>query len=343
MRYVHAKNITKKMKTSAKRRCWQLLLLFALAASQNSFSQDFFGFWGERWNAFQQMPENDLRILHGRYIKDTIQVKEMKEAFLRYKDVVCQKSLYEGFDSASFLKEGHGGCALLVSPLQRHPDKNIRACRGVWSFPHCVLVDLVDKNGASQRKLLENLNRDAKKTWLDGEMLRLEEPRWYMGFVVSPRLHWDFFDKGKLLASMSSTRSFPDFFSYADVTSTLLDGHWDGKLQAGARLLGAMCALEKASRKNQAERSFSVLLYQKPTPKGQRYQDRPYSLELLEPADADAETLKLFNDFKSFVEALPNKTFKPYYTTDFRLMTGRFYRVTASKYGWLVEDYLTTH
>ncbi len=49
--------------------------------------------------------------------------------------------------------------------------------------------------------------------------------------------------------------------------------------------------------------------------------------------------MKLFEDFKKFVERLPEGAFKPYYTTDFRIMTGRYYRVTVNKCGWLVEDY----
>ena len=30
----------------------------------------------------------------------------------------------------------------------------------------------------------------------------------------------------------------------------------------------------------------------------------------------------------------------PYFTTDLRQMTGRYYRVTVNKCGWLIEDYL---
>ena len=55
----------------------------------------------------------------------------------------------------------------------------------------------------------------------------------------------------------------------------------------------------------------------------------------------DKETAELFQNLKSFVERIPAKAFKPYYTTDFRIMTGRYYRVTVSKCGWLVEDYLS--
>lgn len=43
---------------------------------------------------------------------------------------------------------------------------------------------------------------------------------------------------------------------------------------------------------------------------------------------------------KQFVERLPQGTFMPYYTTDFRILLGRYYRVTVNKCGWLVEDYM---
>lgn len=37
---------------------------------------------------------------------------------------------------------------------------------------------------------------------------------------------------------------------------------------------------------------------------------------------------------------LPQGTFRPYYTTDFRILPARYYRVTVNKCGWLVEDYM---
>jgi len=52
-------------------------------------------------------------------------------------------------------------------------------------------------------------------------------------------------------------------------------------------------------------------------------------------------TATLFQNFKGFVERIPAKAFMPYYTTDFRIMTGRYYRVTVNKCGWLVEDYFS--
>lgn len=328
------------MKTVSFRR---LIIGLAIVASTSLHAQNLFSYWGERWNDYLHTPESNLTFLHKRFFKDTVTVAEMKEAFVKYKGVTCEKSLYEGGDSVNFPVEGHGRSVMLVSPLQRHPDRTVRACRGIWACasPRYQLLDVVDKNGQSQKKLLEKLNGDETKRWLDGEILRLEEPRWYMGFVVSPCVYWECYDEGKPLADVNTSANRPDFFSYAEVTSSWIGGYWDRNLQAGARLLGAMCGLEYSPLSDgQAECVFSVLLYQKPMAKGKKCEEKPYTLELLEPESADNGTLRLFHDMKRFVEALPDQTFKPYYTTDFRIMNGRYYRVTVNRCGWLIEDYL---
>ena len=65
-----------------------------------------------------------------------------------------------------------------------------------------------------------------------------------------------------------------------------------------------------------------------------------YTIELLVPENPDKEIELLFKDLKRFIESLSSKSFAPYFTTDMRLMTGRYYRVTVNKCGWLIEDYL---
>lgn len=325
------------MKTTIRFR--RIIVSLTIGAVQCLYAQNYFSSWSERWNNYLHEPENDLTFLHKRYFHDTVRVEEMKEAFLKYKDVIHKKSLYEGYDSVGFPLEGHGRSVMLVSPLKRHPNKKVRECRGVWAYPRKQVIKLIDKNGLSQEKLAERLNCDEERKWLDGEILRLEEPRWYMGFIVSPCVYWEIYDKGKPLADVCSSARIPDFFSYSEVTSFGFGGHWNRRLQAGAHLMGGMCGLSYLNEE-QSERTFSVLMYQKPIPKGMNYLERPYTLELLEPEEADKEILRLFHDLKSFIEALPNKTYNPYYTTDFRIMAGRYYRVTVNRCGWLVEDYL---
>ena len=320
----------------------QVVVLLALFSAQSLYAQRNFGSLGERWNDYLQKSREDMTFLRYRYFTKTIGVEEMKEAFRKYKDAEAQKSIYEGFDSINFPVQGSWKGVMLVSPLKRHPDKKVRECRGVWTyFGNCSLSDLVDKNGVSQKDLLKKVEGDENSQWIDGEILVLEEPRWYMGFTVSPTVYWSIYKEGRLLADNSISLVDPDFFTYAEWTTFTFDGSWDSDLQEGARVLGTMCGLEHLPIEGNEERTFSVLLYQKPTPKGKSYLPRPYTLEMLEPENADKETLGLFDSLKVFVESLPNKTFNPYYTTDFRIMTGRYYRVTVNKCGWLIEDYLT--
>ena len=120
-------------------------LLLAMFITPNLHSQNLFEYWGVKWRDYQQEPKNNLSFLHRRFFRDTVKVAEMKEAFSKYKNVTCYKSVYEGFDSVYFPMEGHGSSIMLISPLRRHPDRKVRESRGVWSFPRCVLVDIFDK------------------------------------------------------------------------------------------------------------------------------------------------------------------------------------------------------
>lgn len=318
----------------------RLSLIVFIILTSDMYGQRHGNLWEDRWDDFLRTSKEDITFLHRRYYHDTVSVEEMKDAFLRYRDVTCENFLYEGFDSLSFPMEGHGNSIMLVSPLKHHSDNQVRKCRGVWSNPFLKLVDLVDENGMSQPKLVEKLNKNKIRQWLDGEILLLEEPRSYMGFVVSPCLYWSIYDQGKLLANVSTSTGSPDFFSHAEVTSFGFGGHWDRKLQSGARLMGAMCNLEYLPLSKEQECTFSVLLYQTSRRIGNKDKGEYYTIELLEPESAGKDVQRLFQDLKLFVENLPDKTFKPYYTTDYRIMTGRYYRVTVSKCGWLIEDYL---
>ena len=40
------------------------------------------------------------------------------------------------------------------------------------------------------------------------------------------------------------------------------------------------------------------------------------------------------------VSDFPERAIKPYYTSDFRVLPGRFYRITSNSCGILVQDYL---
>ena len=325
-----------------KRNFKHLVLLLALLPMSKVRGQISFDYLGEKWNDYQMRSSCDLTSLHRNHFKDSVSVKEMKDAFLKNKDVRFDKSPYEGFDSVVYIG-GYGKNVMLISPLKNNSQKKVSECRGVWSWVgRYKLLELRDKNGVPQTKLLEKLNSDTSQKWLDGEVLTLGEPRWYMGFAVSPRINWDLYNEGKLVVRLGySPNSEPNFFSYANLTKRVMDGDWYTSVDAGAKLLGVLHGMQSSANLGKAERTFSVLLYERPMYKSSKNRNTPYTLELLEPGNPDKETAELFQNLKSFVERIPAKAFKPFYTTDFRIMTGRYYRVTVSKCGWLVEDYLS--
>ena len=185
----------------------------------------------------------------------------------------------------------------------------------------------------------------------EGERIMLSNPKWYMGFVVSPRAYFDVYNNGKRTIS-APYAYYSDFFAYATYNPVLqLDGpyNWSWKTSWGARMIGQLHAMRTDEHWwLKDEKQFSVLLYiKKDEYKVQDYQGihthvrrEYYSLELLEPEVPDAETKKLFEDLKEFVEKIPFGAFAPYFTTDLRQMTGRYYKVTVNRCGWLTTDYL---
>ena len=146
----------------------------------------------------------------------------------------------------------------------------------------------------------------------------------------------EIYQEGRLLGKIPSAH-YSDFFAYANLYSSVLDGEWYHSVNGGARLLGALQGLNTTTHAQTSEKNFSVLLYTQTYPKSKKV---TYTIELLVPENPDKETEMLFKDLKRFIESLPPKSFAPYFTTDMRLMTGRYYRVTVNKCGWLIEDYL---
>ncbi|MCM1516927.1 MAG: DUF5030 domain-containing protein [Paraprevotella sp.] len=296
----------------------------------------------EKWEKYRQCTIDPL-ILRKNHFHDTISVEEMREAFFKYKGHSFRwQKLCEGMDTMYGVMPHVR--VVLQSPLQQHPQKEMREYRGKWSALAIgeVLTDIKDKDGVSRKDILDKLIQD-KATWLDGEIIALEEPRCYMGFVVSPSPRSQVYHKGTLLGvSGTGSLSCSDFFSYATFNHTCLDGNWDCDVYEGSVLLGMLHGMSTTTHRYLPERTFSVLLHSNLPAKAEKKDKKKYyTLELLEPKEADKETVKLFEDFKEFVERLPEGTFKPYYTIDFRLLTGHYYHVTVNKCGWLVEDYFT--
>lgn len=288
------------------------------------------------WAEYQQDTKYNLTNFSRRYFTDTVSVMEMKEAFFKYKDVKFTKSPYAGLDSIMRLCSiGEG--VMLLSPLRNHAKKEIRESRGVWRwFGSPRLVNLLDKNGTPQEALLKRMKDDELKKMMNGEIISLRAPRWYMGYVVSPAACMEVYMDGELL-SRSPVVNYSDFFAYANHYSMVLDGEWYHNVSGGAHLMGALQGMNTMMNARTSEKTFSVLLYAKNYPRSKKV---TYTIDLLLPDNPDRETDALFTSLKSFVESLPSGSFAPYYTTDLRLMTGRYYKVTVNKCGWLIEDYL---
>lgn len=288
------------------------------------------------WAAYQKDTKYNLTDFSCRYYTETVSVQEMKEAFYKNKDVKFSMSPYAGLDSIKRMGTV-GESAMILSPLRNHPKKEVRECRGVWTrLGTLSLTGLLDKNGATQETLFKKLKEDEIKHMMNGEVISLRAPRWYMGYVVSPSACMDVYKDGELL-SRTPGAGYSDFFAYANHYSTVLDGEWYHSVSGGARLLGALQGLNTQKHAQTAERGFSVLLYAKTYPASNKV---TYSLDLLLPDNPDKETEDLFKDLRRFVESLPSGSFAPYFTTGMRLMTGRYYKVTVNKCGWLIQDYL---
>lgn len=288
------------------------------------------------WAVYQQDTKYNLTNFSHRYFTDTVSVQEMKEAFYKNKDVKFTKSPYAGLDSVKRIGS-IGESVMILSPLKKHPKKEIRDSRGVWNrLGTFSLVDLLDKNGVSQQTLFKKIKDEDLKKMMNGEIISLRAPRWYMGYVISPAASMEVYMDGKLIGRSPSV-SYSDFFAYANHYSKVLDGEWYLKVSGGARLLGALQGMNTMTHAKTSEKSFSVLLYAKTYPRSKRI---TYTIDLLLPNNPDKDTENLFMSLKDFVESLPSGSFAPYYTTDLRLMTGRYYKVTVNKCGWLIQDYL---
>ena len=288
------------------------------------------------WVEYQQNTKYNFTNFSHRYFTDTVSVQEMKKAFYKNKDVKFTKSPYIGLDSVTRIGT-IGESVMILSPLRNHPQKEIRECRGVWNrLGSFSLLDLLDKNGISQQTLFKKMKDEELKKMMNGEIISLRAPHWYMGYVVSPTACMEVYMNGKLL-SKSPSVDYSDFFAYANHYSAVLDGEWYHNVNGGARLLGALLGLNTITHDQASEKNFSVLLYTKTYPRSNKV---TYTIDLLLPENPDKETEVLFKDLKRYIESLPSKSFSPYFTTDFRLMTGRYYKVTVNKCGWLIQDYL---
>ncbi len=293
--------------------------------------------FSEQWHHYRYQSKGSLGILQ-RYFRDTVSVQEMKEAFRKYHAHRFTSSPYAGFDSIVYGFNDRS--ILLTSPLRDHPICKVRNLRGVWARgKRFHLQQLLDSNGQPQTELLKRVNGDTLPL-MERTYVFLREPRHYMGFIVSPLPSADTFDKHSRVGTGGFNYRPLDFFCFK-APGFVLDGHWYHRIRSGARFFGRMVNLDFGNdgySDIQNEHTFSVLLYEKP--REARSAEGGYTLELLSPEQPDEETLNAFNRMKRYVEYLMPGTFNPLFTSDFRIMTGRYFLVTVDKCGWLIEDYL---
>ena len=258
------------------------------------------------WQKYHYRSKDDMCLLREKYFRDTISLDEMEAAFRANHDKQFDYSPYQGHDSIFTFR---GNMLCLVRPKAK---------------------------GLPLNQIYMNRSRTKEEAkLLDGDLVFLRHPRHYMGFVVSAQPLMETFDKGRILGREGALmRGEASFFSQAQQVIGYIDGTWESHLRGGTILMGILMGKDEPPQPNRPERTFSVLLYEKPG------KQAGYDVTLLEPDAPDEETLRDYQWMKQFVENLPQGTFMPYYTTDFRILPARYYRVTVNKCGWLVEDYM---
>lgn len=257
------------------------------------------------WNEYKHISLTDLTVAEWKFFRDTVTVDEMKAAFTANHDKHWGISPYMGLDSI----ETPGDKSLVLK---------------LWP------------EGAQLRNLC---NHKDKKHAFTGAVLLLHNPQHYMGFTVSPYPTYEAFQKGKLIAhSGIPYGGGADFFCYAQQSMKTHDGLWSDSIASGAKLMGTIIQLKGTFKQDSPKCTFSVLVYEKADKDGRHHPQ--YEAELLLPKKPNSHVSLCLQSFKWFVKDLPYQTFKPYYTSDGRILQGRYYRVTVNKCGWLVEDYM---
>ncbi len=285
------------------------LFLFAIMVSHLTFS---YAQWDwchlnleNTWVEYKYVSRTDLSVAKWASFRDTVSIEEMKAAFLTNHEKHWNISPYLGFDS---IKTAGSKWLVIKSPKDNMHLQDIFA----------------------DRKIKDNLT---------GTIIALKEPKLYMGFVVSPYPTYAAYEKGELVGHSGMCHGGgADFFSYSQQSVKTHDLTWNDSIASGAKLLGTIINLERATEQDWQECTFTALIYEKPNWETRTKPE--YKAELLEPTYPSPNISYYFQSFQWIIQNLPYRTFKPYYTSDGRILLGRYLRVTVNKCGWLVEDYM---
>ncbi len=259
------------------------------------------------WQKYHYWSKDDILLLRQKYFTDTISVDEMITTFKDNENKCFTMSPYRGYDSIFTYQ---GNLLNLVRPKAR---------------------------GLPLNRIYMNKYRTKKEAeLLTGDLVFLRYPQYYLSFIVSPQPLLETYNRGHIIGREGSLLGYSDFFSSAQIAIGILDGTWHSYITGGTIMLSSLIGKDEPPQPNRQQRVFSVLLYETVNKTDKQ---SAYTLVLLSP-NVDEETVRDFQWMKQFVERLPYGTFMPYYTTDFRILTGRYYRVTVNKCGWLIEDYM---
>lgn len=169
--------------------------------------------------------------------QDTVPLQEMKERFYSRVNTKRRTRYFPQNDSVTAIRGVQD--VLVNSPLATCPIKKARNMRGVWSYPHLRLVELLDENGkkdsALYRKVADTFTpnvegyRQGFPTWFEGNVIKLRSPMWYMNFVVSAQPWFYHYEKGKVIIDECDS-DCPDYFSSYP---RIFDGTWVDNLMEG--------------------------------------------------------------------------------------------------------------
>ena len=273
---------------------------------------------------------------------DTVSWEEMREHYDRYVDAVPPANIYAGKDSVG----GIWTMLMVRSPLERAPLKEARAARGIWLYPPLQLVEIQNSEGQKDEKLFDRLlkkvpnksvykniyqKKDSKQIypeWYDGPLTLLNNPLYYMGFIVSGEPSFFYFNHGRPEYITEITRA-PDFYSSLPI---IFDGTWASGISDGMYQFSMAASSSLQGNPGPKAVRFTWML----TIDTQGKQDAV----LLSPKNPDRDTKMAFNRLQSFVRNLRAGMFQVLYTSDGRILPGRYIKALYDERGWWFEDFL---
>lgn len=273
---------------------------------------------------------------------DTVSLAEMRAHYEQYANAAPPANVYAGKDSVG----GIWNMLLVRSPLADAPVKEARSGRGVWKFPPLQLKGIQgDKSaGSTFDRLVKKYavkSRDAKQGnsassaaypgWFSGPLVLLANPVYDMGFIVSGAPWFLSYEEGSLQYS-TYIQGAPDFYSYLSRRGAL-DGYWHSGIAAGMYQFSLAASSQLPPAAGQQPVRFTWLL----TIDAHGRQDA----QLLAPKSPDEATRQAFERLRTFVQKLRSGLFHEFYTSDGRVLPGRYIQALYDERGWQFQDLMT--